>query len=186
MNFLASILVFVFLIISLVACRSENSNIQVDAPSVISLNGLVPDDWRSINTDNFSLALPPEMKGRKYQGDDSSGWVFESKAIKIFVEESIYAGIVPERGYGRDLYESSLSTVAINGVFAQILTEDLHKPNLKNFVYNADGSTKIEMVQKNKVMTAYFKEQMTTFSISSTSEVADELKKLILSTIRFK
>lgn len=184
MRSLVSLVICLFLLVT-VACLTEGT-IKVEPPLVVTLDGGVPDDWQNVQTDTFIVSMPPEMKGRKYQGDDSSGWVFESKAIKIFVEESIYAGVAPQHGYGRELYESSLSTVAINGVFAQILTEDLHKPNLKNFVYNADGSTKIEMAQKNKVMTAYFEEQMTTFSISSTSEVADEVKKLILSSIRFK
>jgi hypothetical protein len=142
-----------------------------------------PQNWNKIETDHFVIFIPPDMKEKKVKGIDTRIWEYNSKEISLSIEAGFLGG---DFGFIRNQYESSVEERVIGGSKAEYLTLDLNKPILKNWSFNADGSTKVPTERQNLVLGIYFPEEHISFVVSRTQEIPVNVAENILESITLK
>lgn len=164
-------------------CTKVESRYEVGVLSPTPTASEIPENWKSIETDRFTLSLPPEMKEKKVKGIDTQVWQYKSEDISLSIEAGVY---VADFSFERERYESKVEKVTVNGIDAERTNLDLNKPRMNSWAFNADGSTKVPTVRQNDFVGLYFRSKETSFSIRRAPEVPLSKVDVILNSIRFK
>jgi hypothetical protein len=179
----SKVLVFAILALIASACGASLSpRADVGYPPTPATSPTVPSDWKNIETDHFSLRLPPDMKEKKIKGEGTSSWRFDSETLSLAIDFDPLGG---DFTFIRDRYESKFDVRSINGENAQYLSLDLNKPNLKNWSFNADGSTKITKEDKNLFVGVFFPAKHISF-VTTRVPTAPQDAETILNSISLK
>jgi hypothetical protein len=143
----------------------------------------IPLDWKRIDKIQFTLNLPPDVKEKKVRGIDTEVWEFEGKQITLSVEAGFLGGGFD---FVKNQYESTIEERTIAGEKADYLSLDLNKPVLRNWTFNADGSTRVQKEEKNLVVGVYFPNREIKFWIARTPGVPLDVAEKIISSITLK
>ncbi|MBS1797810.1 MAG: hypothetical protein JSS81_28570 [Acidobacteria bacterium] len=154
----------------------------------------VPQDWKTIETDFFSVAVPPTMKKLDLRGIDSQVMGFENDEIRFVIEYGAYSTDV---GFSLKYYEGESEPVVIDGKTVELISYNANKPleNPKGAV-NADGRNASGPVEKPYVTGVQFprdglvfapNRHLTASFIASYKTSEDrETAQTILASIKFK
>ena len=162
-------------------CEGARSKSAITAPTIRV--GQIPIEWKLVEAGPFVVALPPEMKEIKLQGIDTAIWQYDGNNLSFFIEIGFLGG---DFSFDRSRYESSVESVMVNGLKAERLLLDLNKPILKNWSFNADGSTKVPVEKRHLVTEIFFPDMDAKFSVHRTPDVSADKADAILDSIKFK
>lgn len=185
MKIAAKMIVLCTLLLSLSAggCTWAEIRFGVAHPTPVPLLAETPVDWKTIETEFFTFALPPDFTQQQVQGIDTQVWHYVGDNMSFSIEVGMYAS---DFTFERDRYESIVDEVQVNGISAHRIVLDLNKPILNNWAVNADGSTKIEPVVQNLVLGLYFPSKESRFWLTRSPRVPQKTAETILGSIRFK
>lgn len=184
---LISAALLVFAVVAMIACNSAEHGKSVsndpakDEILDFSKATQIPADWKRIETHSFEF-YSPTMSRDGVSGIDTLVMKFLDDKIDLWIEDGVLGGDLKDFVQ----YQAGIeSKVKINGVEATAVLADRNKHTGSRAV-NADGSTKFETFEKNKVLGVYFPEKYTKFIIYASDEESLKTGKTILQSIRFK
>lgn len=177
----------VFAVAAMTACdTAEHGNSVSNDPAKdeildFSKASQIPADWKRIETHRFEF-YSPTMSRDGVSGIDTLVMKFLDDKIDLWIEDGVLGGDLKDFVQ----YQAGIeSKVKINGVEATVVLADRNKHTGSRAI-NADGSTKFEKFERNKVLGVYFPEKYTKFIIYASDEESLKTGKTILQSIRFK